>query len=234
MKRQGFDGFGQRGFGKPLASKGRLGILLVAGVIPVAWGQAVSAQPLQEVSVIAKKRAQNASEVDISLNVIRPEVLQSLNILNLPDATSLVENVSLFEDFTGAGIPTWVIRGVGLQDFNSNNTPTAAIYVDGAYQVATIMGSAALLDINTLEVLKGPQGGLYGRNTSGGAVLLNSNRAQLDSRMAQFNAGVGNWGRYQFQGVVNNPVGANTAFRIALQSETGSDAWQDSLNATGT
>src|SRR5690606_25897055 len=119
--------------------------------------------------VTAQKRERNAQELGVSLNVLDDEMLRSLALFNLPDVAAHIPNVQLFEDFGGAGIPTWVIRGVGLQDFNTNNTPTAGVYVDEVYQTSVVMGGVSLFDVERVEVLKGPQGGLYGRNTSGGA-----------------------------------------------------------------
>src|SRR5690606_5069038 len=123
-----------------------------------------------------------------------PSVLEALNFRALPEAAALAENVMMFEDYSGAALPTWVIRGVGVQDYNSNNTPTASVYLDGAYQVSTVMGAASLFDVQALEILKGPQGGLYGRNTTGGAVILRSQRAQLGEREAALDLGYGRWG----------------------------------------
>jgi iron complex outermembrane receptor protein len=68
------------------------------------------------------------------------------------------------------------------------------------------MGGAALFDVEQVEILKGPQGGLYGRNTSGGAVLLNTRRADLDSRQGYVELGHGSWNRSTLAGAWNQPV----------------------------
>ncbi len=89
--------------------------------------------------------------------------------------------------------PTWVIRGVGLQDFNANNSTTVAVYIDEVYQVSSVMGAAGLFDAERVEVLKGPQGGFYGRNTSGGAINLRSKRPTLGERDGYASATYGRW-----------------------------------------
>ncbi|MEY4640999.1 MAG: hypothetical protein RLZZ227_993 [Pseudomonadota bacterium] len=211
---------------------------LAAGIALIAFAgssaQAQTAPPLEQIVVTAKKRSQSQQRVNISMSVIPRETVEALNLRSLPDAAALVENVELFEDFPGAGIPTWIIRGVGLQDFNSNNTPTAGVYLDEGYQVATVMGGAGLFDVEQIEVLKGPQGGLYGRNTSGGAIILNTRRAKLDSRDAWVNVGYGSWQTTTAQGGFNVPLADSAAWRVAARSESSKDGWQKSLGTGAT
>ncbi|MES2625327.1 MAG: TonB-dependent receptor [Pseudomonadota bacterium] len=194
-----------------------------------SYAQENSTDSFEEIVVTAKKRNQNLQEVDISMSVISAQTINALQLRSLPDAAALIENVSLFEDFPGAGIPTWFIRGVGLQDFNSNNTPTAGVYLDNSYQVATVMGGANLFDVEQIEVLKGPQGGLYGRNTSGGAVILNTKRADLNTSEGYVNAGVASWNRRTLDGAINIPVNEVAAVRLSGNVENSDDGWQKSL-----
>ena len=184
---------------------------------------------LEQVTVTANKRQQRVGEVDISLSVIDDETIRRLRLRSLPDAAALAENVELFEDVPGAGIPAWIIRGVGLQDYNSNNTPTAGVYLDEAYQVSTVMGGGALFDVDRIEVLKGPQGGLYGRNTSGGAVLLNTRRASLGARGGYLDLGYGRWDQAVVQGAVDLPVHETVALRLSGRGEHSNDGWQRTL-----
>lgn len=202
-------------------------------LVALAWGVAVpaesAAQAPELITVVARKRTETLQQVDISMDVITAGSMRRLNLSYLPQLAELSENVALFEDLPGAGIPTWVIRGVGLQDFNTNNTPTAGVFLDGAYQVSTVMGAATLFDVEQAEILKGPQGGLYGRNTSGGAVLLRTRRAELDSREASVELGHGSWNRTTLAGTWNQPVSDQVALRVAARTEQGNDGWQRSL-----
>lgn len=207
----------------------------VALLLGCSGALAQAAAPvLEQITVTAKKRSQDSRQVDISIAVIPAERIAALNLRSLPDAAALVESVEIFEDYPGAGIPTWIIRGVGLQDFNSNNTPTAGVYLDGGYQVATVMGGAALFDVEQIEILKGPQGGLYGRNTSGGAVLLNTRRADAGQRETWLNLGYGSWQQTAVQGGFNLPLAETAALRVAARSENSSDGWQESIGTGAT
>jgi iron complex outermembrane recepter protein len=210
-------------------------VLVACQVAPMAQGAepVVLAQvALEQIVVTARKHDENQLRAPLSVDVITPATMQAFHLTSLAELTSFSSNVTLFEDFAGAGIPTWVIRGVGLQDFNSNNTPTAGIYADGVYQVATVMGNAALFDVSQAEILKGPQGGLYGRNTTGGAVLLNSRRAVLGQQSGEFNLSYGRWQQAQATASFNLSINEQLAWRVATNIEDGRDGWQKSL-ATG-
>jgi iron complex outermembrane receptor protein len=194
-----------------------------------ALAQGTAVPVLEQITVTAKKRNQNSQQVDISMSVIDAETVQALRLRTLPEAAGLMENVEIFEDFPGGGIPTWIIRGVGLQDFNSNNTPAAGVFLDGGYQVSTVMGGAGLFDVDQLEVLKGPQGGLYGRNTSGGAIILNTRRAALEQQETYLNLGYGSWQQAVGEGAINVPLSDAVAVRVAGRIEDSGDGWQRSL-----
>lgn len=201
-----------------------VGLCILTGVAPLQ-----AAQAPELVTVTARKRSEALQQVDISMEVIDADTMRRYKLDYLPQLAELAENVALFEDLPGAGIPTWVIRGVGLQDFNTNNTPTASVFLDGAYQVSTVMGGAALFDVGQVELLKGPQGGLYGRNTSGGAVLLNTRRAEHGAREGYLSLGHGSWNRATLEGAWNQPLSEQLALRVAARTEQGNDGWQRSL-----
>ena len=181
-----------------------------------------------EIIVTAQKREQSIQDVSIAMTAFDSEALNKLGLTSLENVTSVVPGVELFDD-RGAGQPTWIIRGVGLADFNANNTPTAAIYYDEAYLVSNAMGGIGLYDVERVEVLKGPQGGLYGRNTTGGAVRIVSNRPDLQDYSGYAQASYGKWDRRGIEGAIGGPIVEDKlAFRIAASAEKGG-GWQDSL-----
>ncbi|SHE98055.1 iron complex outermembrane recepter protein [Microbulbifer donghaiensis] len=190
------------------------------------------ANEIEEVTVTAQKRAESAQDVPIAISAFSGDQLDSLGTANLQELTEHIAGAELFDD-RGAGQPTWVIRGVGLADFNSNNTPTAAIYYDEQYLSSNVLGGIGMFDIERVEVLKGPQGGLYGRNTSGGAVRVVSARPELEG---DFNASVttsyGSWGKSTLEAAAGGSLGASSAFRIAAMTDQGG-GWQDSLATPG-
>jgi iron complex outermembrane recepter protein len=183
---------------------------------------------LEEVIVTAQKRSENLQDVGIAVDSFHAEDLRELGLHSLGEVTKFASNVQLFDAY-GSGQPTWVIRGVGLQDFNANNTPTAAIYVDDVYLTSNVMGGQSLFDLERIEVLKGPQGALYGRNTSGGAVRLLSKRPNPSAPDGYVYANYGRWQDVAFEGAANVPLSESTAVRVAGRWSQSSEGWQNNV-----
>jgi iron complex outermembrane receptor protein len=183
---------------------------------------------IEEIIVTANKRAQSIQDVPIAISAFDNAALAEIGADSLENLTNFVPGVALFDD-RGAGQPTWVIRGVGLADFNANNTPTAAIYYDEAYMTSNALGGIGLYDVERVEVLKGPQGGLYGRNTTGGAVRIVSNRPNVAESGGYASVGYeARYGGTVVEGAYNAAVSEELALRVAMQRTDGG-GWQDSL-----
>ena len=183
---------------------------------------------LEEVVVTAQKRSESVQDISIAIRAFGDDELANLSTGSLEGLTEFVSGAELFDD-RGAGQPTWVIRGVGLADFNSNNTPTAAIYYDEFYLTSNVLGGIGMFDIGRVEVLKGPQGGLYGRNTSGGAVrVLSVSPVVGDELNGYVKGSYGSWDRAGLEGAIGGSLGDTAAFRISAATDQGG-GWQDSL-----
>jgi iron complex outermembrane receptor protein len=199
------------------------------GLVLAACGaRAAVAAELEEIVVTAQKRAEDIQTVGIAISAFSASDMKELGANSLRDLPQFTPNVALFDEY-GTGQPTWVIRGVGLTDFNANNTPTAAIYVDDVYMTSNVMGGVGLFDLQQVEVLKGPQGALYGRNTSGGAIRVVSNKPSTDAVSGYASLTYGSWEAAIAEGAVNVPVGDSAAFRVAGQLNKSGDGWQTSL-----
>jgi iron complex outermembrane receptor protein len=202
--------------------------ILAAALAALTVSTVHAAQVIEEVVVTAQKRSESVQDVSIAIKAFSEDELSNLNTSNLEELTEFVSGAELFDD-RGAGQPTWVIRGVGLADFNSNNTPTAAIYYDEFYLTSNVLGGIGMFDIGRVEVLKGPQGGLYGRNTSGGAVRVISTRPVVGDELNGYVKGsYGRWDRAGLEGAIGGTLTDTTAFRIAASTDQGG-GWQDSL-----
>jgi len=201
-----------------------IAVILAAGTLAPDLG----AQTLEEVIVTAQKRSENLQEVGIAADIFSADDLRSLGANSLADVTRFASNVQLYDEY-GTGQPTWVIRGVGLQDFNANNTPTAAIYVDDVYMTSNVMGGQALFDLERIEVLKGPQGALYGRNTSGGAVRVITQRPLIGENSGYVYGSYGRWDEVITEGATNLALGESTAMRLAGRWNRSYEGWQENL-----
>lgn len=182
---------------------------------------------IETVIVTAERRSENLQNVSIAANAFSSDQIRELGADSLQDLVKSIPNVTLYDD-RGAGQPTWIIRGVGLADFNQNNTPTAATFYDEFYLPSNAVSGLGLYDIERVEVLKGPQGGLYGRNTTGGAVRVLSQKPTFDAFSGYIDGTYGSWKRTQARGAINIPLADNLAVRVAGMVDRGG-GWQDSL-----
>ena len=117
-------------------------------------------------------------------------------------------NLDIKEQVPGA-MPVVTIRGVGLDDFSATNSPTAGVYVDEVYVASLAMMAFDIFDLERIEVLKGPQGTLYGRNSTAGALNIITAQAEAGFRSVR-DAGYGNYETFDVEGAVNVPL-ADTA-----------------------
>jgi iron complex outermembrane receptor protein len=180
-----------------------------------------------EIVVTAQRRTERAQDVPIAIAAFSEAQVRELGATRLQDLVRSVPNVTLYDD-RGAGQPTWVIRGVGLADFNPNNTPTAAVFQDDFYLPSNALAGVGLYDLERVEVLKGPQGGLYGRNTSGGAIRVESRKPVLGEVNGLAEASYGSYDSFQMQAALNVPLGHSLALRLSGTTDQGG-GWQDSL-----
>ena len=205
------------------AQKTLLATILAALVTPFA----AQAQ-LEEIIVTAQKREQSLQDVSIAISAFDSAQIAELGLTNVEQLPALIPNVEL-SDARGAGLPTWVIRGAGLEDFNANNTPVSAIFYDEVYMTSNALGGIGLFDIDRVEVLKGPQGGLYGRNATGGAIRVLSTKPDLNETSGFVRGTYGQWDRWGLEGAIGGPIIENKlAYRLAVTTDQGG-GWQDSL-----
>ena len=150
-------------------SKAVLGVL--CGLL-VPAGAALAQQPqpqIEEIIVTAQKRAQSLQEVPVAVSAFSGQALQDHHVSDVTDLNQLAPSLQVKTDDNAAN-PKIFIRGVGLNDFNPNTASAVGLYVDGVYIGSPLAQMAQFFDIDRLEVLRGPQGTLYGRNTTGGAI----------------------------------------------------------------
>ncbi len=160
---------------------------------------------LEEVTVTAQKRTERLHNVPISVAVLGGKDLQRQNITNIDDLGVKIPNVEMVLPF-GPEEPQFSIRGVTETDFQPSQSSPVALYVDGTYKSVGALTGMALFDIDQVEILRGPQGTLQGRNATGGAVNIYSVKPNLDLFGGYLTAGIGNYGRYETQGALNVPI----------------------------
>jgi iron complex outermembrane receptor protein len=172
--------------------------------------------PEGEIIVTAQKRAQSSLDVGITLSVAGEEVLAAKRVEAVTDLVSFTPNVSVKDNVPGL-VPVITIRGVGLNDFSATNNPSAGVYVDEVSLSSLALMNFDFFDLARLEVLKGPQGTLYGRTATAGALNIVTARPSLAGVEGRIG---GSWGNYQakdIEGMINLPVSETFALRLAAK-----------------
>ncbi|WP_019528258.1 TonB-dependent receptor [Dasania marina] len=179
-----------------------------------------SAPVLEEVLVTAEKRQQSLQDIPISIATMGADKLERFNIDELEDFSAKVPNVVINEYFGIATTFRSFIRGVGAVTVEVTQDPAVALYVDGIYVGSSFGGSFESADLERVEILRGPQGALYGRNATGGAINLISKKPQLDNFSFHQTLSGGNYNRLKSHTAVNIPLGDKAAIKLGyLMSE---------------
>jgi iron complex outermembrane recepter protein len=163
--------------GSTTASKrsARRSAALASAVVSTLLSASASAQQLEEIIVTAQKREQDIQRVPIAVSAFTTETLRAKGVTDINALTNLTPNVNLDSSspFSGdTSVLSASIRGIGQDDFAFNLDPGVGVYLDGVFLARTFGANQNLMDVDRVEILKGPQGTLFGRNTIGGAINI--------------------------------------------------------------
>jgi iron complex outermembrane receptor protein len=177
---------------------------------------------LEEIIVTSQKRAENLQDVPIAVSAMTGQTLDDRNITNISQISGFVPNL-VFKNtasLSGASNASVVfIRGLGQTDFAVTTDPGVGTYLDGVYISRSVSGVLDSLDIERVEVLRGPQGTLFGRNTIGGAVSVTSRRPG-DELAGEARLTIGKFNRMDFAGAVDLPISETLRARASFIGKT--------------
>ncbi len=192
----------------------------------VATGAAYAqSSGIEVVTVTAEKRSENIQNVPIAITAFTGAALESKGITGLDQLSNITPNVNLDAGTPFGGdlsVLSASIRGIGSDDFAFNIDPAVGVYLDGVYLARTIGANQDLLDVERIEVLKGPQGTLFGRNTIGGAISIVT-RDPSDHFTWKAVAKTGSRNRRDFGATVDIPLSdtVRTSLTISSQQQDG-------------
>ncbi|GMM84821.1 TonB-dependent receptor [Pseudoalteromonas sp. MTN2-4] len=172
-------------------------------------------ESIEVIEVYAQKRKQLESKVSVTVNQLKGEQISSTGLKDTTDLGLLISGLKISQNAAEGTPPAINIRGIGLLDYNTANTSPIAMYVDGASVGSANNQILNLFDIEQVEVLKGPQGTLFGRNSTGGAILIRSKRPDAGD-YGQLTVGAGTDGFYKSNGFYNVQLDDTSAFRAAF------------------
>ncbi len=203
----------RNGFGGLLVfTAGAMGAMPAAGAnATVDPSTQVEAATLDEIVVTARKREESFTDVPMTVNVFTEQTIEAAGIQKPADFIARVPNMTLVET-QNAGNAFVVIRGISQA---RNSEPSVAVLVDGVLETNPAEFNKELFDIRQIEVLKGPQGALYGRNAIGGAITI-ATKDPSDELEGQVRLGYGNENSIRAQAALSGPVGDTLKFRASL------------------
>ena len=203
-----------------------LGVILGMFIPGLAIGQTI-----EEVVVTAQKREQSVNDIPIAISVFAGAELKERGLVSAEDIALMTPGLTV-NATAATGVPNYTIRGVGFQNPYTASSSTVGLYFDEVSIPYTVMSRGLLFDIERVEVLKGPQGDLYGRNTTAGQMNFVSNKP-TDEFQAGVTVGYASYNRVDAEGFVSGSLGDSIRGRVAARTVQSSDGWQESLSRPG-
>jgi iron complex outermembrane receptor protein len=184
---------------------------------------AAASGKLETVIVTAQRRSENIKDVPMAITTLRGEKLDTLTAggQDIRFLSSRTPSLSVESDY-GRSFPRFYIRGQGNTDFDLNASQPVGLVVDDIVQESPMLKGFPVFDVEQVEVLRGPQGTLFGRNSPAGVIKFDSVRPTFKTE-GYLSGGFGNDGVKNFEGVYNLPISDTVAARLSLQSQNRDD-----------
>lgn len=173
--------------------------------------------PMDTVIVTSQRREQRLQDVPMSVTAISGKELGTLQIGDVKGLSAQAPSLLITDTPVGKNNMIIGMRGITPTSISSNNDPTVGIYVNGVYYARTAGANAALVDMDNVEVIRGPQGTLFGRNTIGGALNMTT-RAPTRTLEGSASIGYGNYAQKTLSATLNVPLGENVALRLVADA----------------
>lgn len=208
------------------------GSLAVISLAAPAYGQAPPAPqpqadaPQRDVVVVtAQRREETMLDVPMAVQAFSGEDLETLRVNDVKDLSAVAPSFTVSQSYQG--VPIYTLRGIGFNTINISSTSTVGSYVDEVAYAYPFMLNGPMFDLQRVEVLKGPQGTLYGRNTTAGLVDFITNDP-TDMFEASATIELGNYGTHNYGGYVSGPLSDTLRARLAFRVENSDEGWQES------
>ena len=184
-----------------------------------------------DIVVTAQRREERLQDVPVSVSAVSGKTLEELNLRTPAEVFTQIPNVRTQFPQGNQGLPIFNIRGVTLLDFGDTSESSIAVYIDDVYLGQTSVQNGGLFDLQRVEVLRGPQGTLYGRNATGGLVnfITRKPTAEMDGYLL---LGYGSDDDQTVEGAISGPVSDNVRARFAGRFNR-RDGWQRNLSVAG-
>ena len=192
---------------------------VATGVLTLSLSPVASFAQIEEIVVTAERREVSAQDAPVAVTALSPQDLEQKQIRNIRDLQHQIPNLSLSNNVGTASGARIFLRGVGEDESRAPADPAIGVYVDGVYLGRQTGAMLDLVDLERVEVLRGPQGTLYGRNSNGGAVKLVSVKPKLNEEHLGVKLTVGNYGRFDARMTGNLGLTDSAAVRATVLSK---------------
>lgn len=199
-------------------------VLALVELITFSSGATAEQLQLEEVLVTARKRSESIVETPASVSAFSAADLARAGITNIQDLERIVPGLDLGGQGSDRAVSPY-IRGNGQREISSTLDPSVAVYINGVVQGRNIGTMLDILDLESVQVLRGPHGTLFGKNVTGGAILMTT-RKPGENFGGKINARVGNYNRRDFSATVDVPLVPNTLFSSFSVASINADGWQ--------
>lgn len=183
-----------------------------------AENEVESGRSIEVIQVSATRRVTTIRETPLAVTAFDQNTLDDNHVMQLSDLQGIVPSLHIAQNGT-QNTPMVYIRGIGSSDQTESGDPSVAFHVDGVYSARSQGASALMFDLENAEVLRGPQGTLFGRNATGGVVNLHTAKPRLDYFDANAEITVGNYDRRATRAMVNMPLSDTIAIRVAAATD---------------
>ncbi len=195
--------------------------------------QADTAQDNDVIIVTATRRAEDVQDVPLAVTAVSPAQLERQGVVNVQEITQVSPSFSTSNAQTSSGSVVLRIRGVGTTSNNIGFESAVGVFIDGAYQSRPGIALSEFVDVERVEVLRGPQGTLFGRNTSAGALNVTNRRPELSEFEGFANATYGNRNLMNLQGAINVPLVQDTVAMRLTGAYRKRDGYIQIIDANG-
>lgn len=184
--------------------------------------------------VTATRRAQDVQDIPLAVTAISPQQLEAQRVVNIQQIAALAPSFTASQAQLASGSVVLRVRGIGTTSNNIGFESAVGIFIDGAYQARPGVALSEFVDVERVEVLRGPQGTLFGRNTSAGALNITNVRPDVTEFSGFVNAEYGNFDEKSLQGAINVPIVKDTVALRLTGAYRERDGFLDVVNRAGT
>lgn len=204
-------------------------VLAVASMTTSAMAQEEAF--LEEIIVVSQKREQTLQSLPVAVSVVSQTAMDEAQVLDIKDLQSLVPSLRVSQ-LQASGNTTFIVRGFGNGANNAGIEPSVAVYIDGVYRSRAAAALADFPNLERIEVIKGPQSTLFGKNASAGVINVVTARPSLDDFSGSASVTAGDYSQIILKGDVNGPLSDTVGFSLA-GSYNSRDGYYDNLTTGG-